>query len=144
MKPPPESPSSRHPLLLSRVRQLSQWHDEFHRPYAPLRAGLTVGAGVLAVVWVLAFGAYGMIVEASKANAALFATSFTIPLATLAAWRVARWTRRRQETLAGAGLRAKVFQLMQEFPEHVQAWGGPQALCDPRVVAEALRHLEAS
>lgn len=139
---PPDSPSARIPLLLSRVRQLAQWHAEFDRPWRARRAGLFAAAGVMAGVWLPAFGVYGSFVEASNGNAALFATCFAVPLAVLAAWRVARWTRRRQEALVAEGLRAKVLQLMQEFPERVQAWGGPQALCDPRVVREVLRELE--
>lgn len=143
MNLPPDSPSARTPLLLSRVRQLAQWHAEFGRDRPGRRAAAVTFAGVLAATWLPVFGLYGQFVEASYGNAALFATCFAGPLAAFAAWRVARRTRRHQAALAAAGLRAKVLQLSQEFPERVRAWGGPQALCNPQVVAEVLRQLEA-
>lgn len=142
MNLPPDNPSARIPLLRSRVRQLAQWHSEYGRERPDRRTAVVAFAGVLAAVWLPAFGLYGQVVEASYGNAALFATCFAVPLAAIVAWRVARRTRRQHAAIAAAGLRAKVLQLAQEFPECVRAWGGPQTLCDPQFVAEVLRQLE--
>lgn len=146
MFPSPESElSGRYSLPVARLKQLHQWHQEYERRER-LSTAFMPAAGVgllfLLATWGLAFGVYGTLIEPARPNAALFATCFAVPPTVLVVWRVVRWRRIRQRAIAFQALQRKIIQMLSEFPERVQSWGGPQALCNGQHVRALLRSLE--
>jgi hypothetical protein len=52
------------------------------------------------------------------------------------------WLRRRPRVRAEQALAAKIGQLLDEFPQECQTWGGRAALADREMVEAILRDLE--
>ena len=91
------------------------------------------------------FGASGIILpfKESLSDGALAAACVLLGLAIIggSVW-LGIWFRRKARRSAEEALASKIDQLLAEFPQECQTWGGRAALADREIVKEIFRELE--
>jgi serine/threonine protein kinase len=145
--PPPEHPvpadaeseRSRHLRFITGMRQLRGRHQAvawYREPFAPVLQGILLG-----LLLASAGGFAGGLVLGGASLGILFGF-----LGGLGLWGTVYWLRLRardkDSARAEQNLAARIEQLLSEFPQECQTWGGGAALADRAVVELILRELE--
>jgi serine/threonine protein kinase len=142
--PAPESQRFRHIRLVTRLRQLLDCHQAVTRRPQILE---DPGVGCAWAFWLGIAGFFvGILAAASMklldSGGAVLAPVFSLSLPGGFFWLRLRWWYKARAR-ARQDLSAKIDEVVAEFPQEVQALGGPAVLREPAILQELVLALEA-